>query len=99
MDTDKKARIATAVMAAALLAGGVVLGAAPAQATYAPVKAFKNCTAMHKVSAYRGGIKRVGAHDRRSSGGAAQYKPYVSSKRYKLNAGSDRDHDGVSCEQ
>ena len=80
-----------------LLATGLIIAAQPAQATYAPVKAFKNCTAMHKVDAYKGGIKRVGAHDRRSSG-TAQYKPYVSTRRYRLNAFSDRDNDGVACE-
>ena len=73
------------------------VAAQPAQAAYAPVRAFMNCTAMRKVNAYRGGIKRVGAHDRRAPG-VAQYKPYVSTKRYRLNALSDRDKDGVACE-
>ena len=54
---------------------------------------------MHKVYAYRGGIKKVGAHDKRTDGGHAKYAPYVSTKRYNLNTKSDRDHDGVECEQ
>ena len=91
----KRARAAGLLIAPAFLAGGLI-AAQPAQAAYTPVKAFKNCTAMHKVYAYRGGIKKVGAHDRGS--GTAQYKPYVSTKRYKLNSFSDRDGDGVACE-
>jgi hypothetical protein len=98
MDSTTRARAATALIAPALLASGLVVSAAPAQAATAPVKRFANCTAMHTVFAYRGGIKRVGAYDRRSSG-VAKYKPYVSTKRYKLNASRDRDKDGVACEQ
>lgn len=96
METRRRARFTVALIATALLAGGL-MAAQPAQAVYAPVKAFKNCTAMHKVYAYRGGIKKVGAHDHRGSG-TAQYKPYVSTKRYNLNSLSDRDKDGVACE-
>jgi hypothetical protein len=98
MKTTGRARMAAALIVPTLLAGGMIIGAETAQATYAPVKSFANCTAMHKVYAYRGGIKKVGAHDRRSSG-VAKYKPYVSTTRYNLNSGSDRDGDGVACEQ
>ena len=91
------ARIAVALTAPALLISGLAV-AQPALASGPPVKEYANCTAMHKVYAYRGGIKRVGAHDHRTSG-VAKYKPYVSTKRYNLNAGSDRDKDGVACEQ
>ena len=90
-------RAAAALVAPTLLVAGLVVSAGPAQAAPASVKKFANCTAMHKVYAYRGGIKRVGAHDKRSSG-VAKYKPYVSTKGYKLNAFSDRDKDGVACE-
>jgi hypothetical protein len=90
--------VATAIVAPALLVGGLVVSAGPASATNAPVKKFANCTEMHKVYAYRGGIKKVGAHDKRSSG-VAKYKPYVSTQRYNLNGSSDRDKDGVACEQ
>ena len=95
MIATKRARVAASLIAPALLAGGL-MAAQPAQAVYAPVKAFKNCTAMHKVYAYRGGIKKVGAHDRGS--GTAQYSPFISTKRYNLNSFSDRDKDGVACE-
>jgi hypothetical protein len=99
MDTTKRARTGAALTAAALLGGGLVVAAGPAQAAYAPVKRFQNCTAMHQVSAYKGGVRRAGATDRRASGGVAKYKPYTSTKTYHLNAFSDRDKDGVACEQ
>lgn len=97
--TRTSTRAAAVFVAPALLAAALVqLSATPAEAVYAPVKTFANCDAMHKVSAYRGGIKKVGAVDRRSSG-KARYKPYVSTKRYKLNVSRDRDKDGVACER
>ena len=92
------ARVAVTLAVPALLISGLV-GAQPALASGPPIKAYANCTAMHKVYAYRGGIKRVGAHDKRTDGGHAKYAPYVSTKRYNLNTKSDRDHDGVACEQ
>jgi len=91
--------VAAAILAPALLVAGLVASAGSASASYAPVKSFANCTAMHQVYAYRGGIKKVGAHDRRTDGGTAKYAPYVSTKRYNLNTKSDRDHDEVACEQ
>jgi hypothetical protein len=97
MDTNR-ARTSAALVAPALLAGAIVVAAGPAQATYAPVRTFANCTAMHAVYAYRGGVRKVGAHDRRRSG-VARYAPYVSTRTYQLNAFSDRDKDGVACEQ
>lgn len=96
---NTRRRTAVAVAAPALLAGLLVnVTASPAAAVTAPVKTFANCDAMHKVYAYRGGIKKVGAADRRASG-VAKYKPYVSTERYKLNAARDRDKDGVACER
>jgi hypothetical protein len=91
-------RIAVATTASALLVGGVVVAAGPAGAVYAPVKSFANCTAMHQVYAYRGGVRKPGAVDHRSSG-YARYTPYVGLARYRLNKGLDRDKDGVACEQ
>jgi hypothetical protein len=91
-------RIAAAATTSALLVGGMVLLAGPAGAVFAPVKSFANCTAMHQVYAYRGGVKRPGAVDHRSSG-YARYTPYVGLARYRLNKGLDRDKDGVACEQ
>ena len=84
------------LVAATAVVAPIAVTAAPADAA---ARSFANCTAMHKVYAYRGGIKKVGAHDKRTDGGHAKYAPYVSTKRYNLNAKSDRDHDGVACEQ
>jgi hypothetical protein len=97
MGTTNRTRAGAALISPALIASALMIGAGPAQASTAPVKKFTNCTAMHQVYAYRGGIKRVGAHDHRTSG-TARYAPYVSTKRYNLNSGSDRDKDGVACE-
>jgi hypothetical protein len=91
-------RIAAATASSGLVVGGMLLVAGPAGAVSAPVKSFANCTAMHNVYAYRGGVKRPGAVDHRSSG-YAKYTPYVGLARYRLNKGLDRDKDGVACEQ
>ena len=58
---------------------------------------YKNCTEMHKR--YKGGVARVGARDKRASGGRAKYKPYVNTGLYNANTKSDRDKDGIACEQ
>jgi uncharacterized membrane protein len=86
---------ALAVAAAALSAAFSL----PAAATTARPLAhhFQNCTDMHRV--YQGGVARRGAHDHRASGGHAQHAPQVSTRLYNANAGMDRDHDGVACEQ
>ena len=91
-------RSAATLLAATLAASLLTSVVSPAEAATAPVKRFANCTAMHKVGAYLGGIRRAGAHDRRASG-VAQYRPFTSTARYRLNAFSDRDNDGVACEQ
>ena len=39
-----------------------------------------------------------GARDRRASG-RAKYKPYVNTGLYNANTKSDRDKDGIACEQ
>ena len=90
------ARVAVALAVPALLISGLV-GAQPALAAGPPIKAYANCTAMHKVNAYPRCIKKVGANDRRTDGGHAKYAPYVSTKRYNLHTKSDRDHHGVAC--
>jgi len=57
---------------------------------------YKNCTEMHKR--YKGGVARVGARDKRASG-RARFKPYVNTGLYNANKKSDRDRDGIACEQ
>jgi hypothetical protein len=81
--------------AALTLAVPVIL-ALPASAHAAPVKVFKNCTAVHAV--YKGGIAKPGAKDKRKSG-HAHFKPRVSAALYKANKAMDRDKDGIACEQ
>jgi hypothetical protein len=89
---------ARAVVAATGLVAALIVGTTAGPADAATVRAFKNCTAMHKVAAFKGGIAKPGARDRRTSG-HAKYAPYRSLKGYRLNAKSDRDKDGVACEQ
>ena len=74
------------------LAAAAVVVWAFASAGCAPAK-FANCAAMH--STYKGGIARPGAHQ---TGMVQQYAPYVNQAAYDVNAGLDRDHDGVACE-
>lgn len=84
-----------------LAASGIaVLGAAvlPLAADASPAaRHFVNCTAMHRV--YPHGVGKVGAHDRVSG----HSKPVTTFTRsnalYAANRGSDRDHDGISCEK
>lgn len=52
-------------------------------------KKYKNCTELRKV--YPRGVAR----DLKSAGSSGAT---VDAKTYKLNAGSDRDKDGVACE-
>ena len=53
-------------------------------------------TELNKV--YKGGVSRKGAVDKRASG-HAKYKPYVNDDLYAANKKSDRDNDGIACEQ
>lgn len=62
----------------------------------APATTYANCTAMH--ADYKGGVARPGAVDHRTSG-HAKYPPYYSQALYDANTKSDRDRDGVACEQ
>lgn len=58
---------------------------------------FANCTEMNEV--YAGGVGRPGAVDNRPGGGHAQYAPRWDADLYTANQGSDRDRDGIACEQ
>ena len=69
--------------------------AAPLAAAQPSVRAFANCTAMHKV--YRHGVGRQGAHDKTSGTPVTNFT--VSTRIYNANAARDRDHDGIACEQ
>jgi hypothetical protein len=79
------------VIAITALLGLGAWGVRPASAaTRYPT--YKNCTEMHKR--YKGGVARTGARDPR-----ARYKPYVNTDLYNANKKSDRDKDGIACEQ
>jgi hypothetical protein len=54
-----------------------------------PPKKYKNCTELRKV--YPRGVAR----DLKSAGSSGAT---VDAGTYKLNAGSDRDKDGIACE-
>jgi hypothetical protein len=77
----------------ALATAGLLLGGAAT--AEAKARSFQNCTAMHKT--YKHGVGKSGAHDHTSG------KPVTNFKRsnalYKANKKSDRDHDGIACEQ
>ena len=60
-------------------------------------KKYKNCTKLHKV--YPHGVGKKGAKDKVRGDTEPVTNFTVSSKTYKLNKKSDRDKDGVACEQ
>ena len=78
------------------MSAALTVSAVPASALTPTIVTYKNCTAMH--SKYKGGVARAGAHDKRASG-HARYKPYVNTSLYNANKKSDRDKDGIACEQ
>ena len=78
-------------LAAAALATPLAL-ASPASAAEPAPRKYANCTAMHGV--YPHGVARTLAAARHDGHGA-----WVRPRVYNLNSGSDRDHDGVACEQ
>ena len=60
-------------------------------------RAYKNCTALNQV--YPHGVGRSGARDE-VRGSTDPVTDFVrDTKTYKLNTKSDRDKDGVACEQ
>ena len=79
---------AVAIAATSLMLAGA--GAAEAKA-----KTFPNCTAMHK--SYAHGVGKNGAHDRTSGTPVTNFKR--SNELYQANRKSDRDGDGIACEQ
>ena len=63
--------------------------AVSAAGTTPPPKKYKNCTELRKI--YPKGVAR----DKKAAGSTGST---VDAKTYKLNAGSDRDRDGIACE-
>lgn len=87
-------RSVTACAAAAAALAVVV----PVSADAVPAsKSYSNCTALH--SAFPHGVGRSGAHDR-VRGSTRPVTNFTRNTRlYNQNRGSDRDGDGVACEQ
>ena len=56
-------------------------------------KKFKNCTELNKV--YPGGVAKPGAVNK---GGTTTQRPTIDASLYKANIKSDRDKDGIACE-
>jgi Excalibur calcium-binding domain len=89
---------------AALTAGLFMIGttlsitvpAVAAQAAPKP-KAYKNCTALHKV--YPHGVAKKGAKDKVKGKSKPVTNFAVSTATYNLNKKSDGDKDGVACEK
>jgi hypothetical protein len=84
---------------AALAAVAIVLTsgqAAVAVGRPAP-RAYANCTKLHVV--YPHGVARAGASDVVHGKSKPVTTFVVDTKTYNLNLKSDRDHDGVACEQ
>jgi len=59
----------------------------------AAAKKFKNCTELNKV--YPGGVALPGAVN---AGGATKKEPKYDKALYTANKSSDRDGDGIACE-
>jgi hypothetical protein len=76
------------------LAAAVVVSTNPVGADAGP-RRFANCTAMHKV--YKHGVGKRGAHDHTSGTRVTNF--YRNNALYRANSKSDRDKDGIACEQ
>jgi hypothetical protein len=83
------------LLAAALVAGGVVAAASPADA--AAAKTYKNCTALNKT--FKHGVARKGAKDKVRGSTKPVTNFTVNTKVYNANKKLDRDKDGVACEK
>ncbi len=89
--------LAACATALAVLLVGSSHASAATPRLVATARTFANCTQMHQT--YPGGVAKPGARDRRRGGGHARYAPKVSASLYGANRKSDRDNDGVACEQ
>lgn len=71
----------------------IVVQSFPFVSANAAAKVFKNCTELNKV--YPGGVALPGAVN---SGGATKKEPKYDKALYNANKKSDRDKDGIACE-
>lgn len=94
MPSRPLALLTTAVLATGLAVAPVIpSSAAPAAHEY------KNCTEIHKH--WSGGIAKAGVHRNKTPSGSRALKGTVKhdTALYNANRKSDRDKDGVACEQ
>jgi cytochrome c2 len=86
-------------MAVAVLLGGMLTTAMPANAVTLSAHKYSNCTDIHRV--YSGGIAKAGVKYNKVSGRNKALKGNVkhSTALYNANKKMDRDHDGISCEK
>ncbi len=85
---------------AAATPGSTTAAATPGSTTAAATPGstkFQNCSEMHKV--YPHGVGRPGAVDHTSATGKPVTNFFVSAALYNANKHSDRDDDGIACEQ
>jgi hypothetical protein len=68
----------------------------PASGGGGTAREYANCTELRRD--YRGGVARPGAVDSRPNGGQARYRPHYDAALYEANRKSDRDKDGIACE-
>lgn len=80
----------------ALAVAAACLAVAPPASADAPVKRYANCTAL--TAAYPAGVATSRAAASRAVRDGMR-RPAVNATVYAQNKGSDRDHDGVACEQ
>jgi hypothetical protein len=83
----------TRLLAASAVGLVVGLAATPTSGASTP-KTFANCEAMHRV--YPHGVGKPGAHDHTSGAPVTDFKR--SLPLYNANKKSDRDGDGIACE-
>ncbi len=97
----KSTKIVAGLGASAMVFTVAAFAAPAAQA--APVKNYKNCTALNKE--YAGGVARTGkAVNMKTVSGKkvradSSYSPKVRAALYDRNKGLDRDKDGIACER
>ncbi|GAB2855447.1 excalibur calcium-binding domain-containing protein [Nocardioides pacificus] len=86
-------KLATTTVLVLIAALGTIGTGSTATAASAPT--FANCDALHRV--YPHGVGLPGARDRTSGTPVTSFKR--SRALYRANKKSDRDKDGVACEQ
>jgi uncharacterized membrane protein len=88
-------KLVRSALIAALLVGGSIAVASPADA--AAATKYKNCAALNKK--YKHGVAKKGAKDKVSGSTKPVTNFTVNTKVYNANKGRDRDKDGIACEK